>query len=296
MTTTRSHNARSTLSMAFLFAMMFGAIPQSLRAQSPTEAGKTAAVAPADAAESTTSVTVPARTVPAENAPAEIIPTKSLLSIVKDGGYLMLPLLICSFTLLVFTFERAISLRGGRVIPGPFVKRFLHQLEEGQLDKEQALLVCEENGSPAAKIFAAACKKWGRSTVEIEQAVMDSGERAANELRRFVKVFNGLATISPLLGLLGTVFGIIRAFNDIATSNAMGRMEMLSTGISEALLTTALGLAVAIPSICLYMFFTSCVDRLVMRFDALGQQLVAVISSEAIQENTQVRPSRKKAA
>jgi biopolymer transport protein ExbB len=232
----------------------------------------------------------------AESDSQSVIPTRNLLSIIKDGGYLMFPLLACSFTLLVFAFERAISLRRGRVIPGPFVKRFLHQLESGQLDKEQALLICAENNSPISRVFAAAAKKWGRQSVEMEQSIMDAGERAANELRRFIRVFNGLATVSPLLGLLGTVFGIIRAFNDIAVSDAMGRMEMLSTGISEALLTTAMGLSVAIPAVCLYMYFTSCVDRLVMRFDALGQEVVAMISAEGLQEAAQARSRSKKAA
>ena len=186
---------------------------------------------------------------PAETPAAEPIPTKSLLGILRDGGTLMIPLAVCSFILLVFAFERIISLRRGRVLPGPFVKRFLHQLESGQLDKEQAILICSENNSPVSRVFAAAAKKWGRQSVEMEQSIMDAGERAANELRRFIRVFNGLATVSPLLGLLGTVFGIIRAFNDIAVSDAMGRMEMLSTGISEALLTTAMGLSVAIPAV-----------------------------------------------
>ncbi len=222
--------------------------------------------------------------------------SRTLLSIIKDGGYLMIPLLACSFTLLVFTFERAISLRRGRVIPSPFVKRFLHQLESGQLDKEQALLICAENNSPVSKILAAAAKKWGRPSVEMEQSIMDAGERAANELRRFVRIFNGLATVSPLLGLLGTVFGIIRAFNEIAGSDAMGRMEMLSTGISEALFTTAMGLSVAIPAVCMYMYFTSCVDRLVMRFDALGQEVVGMISAEALQDASQAKSRGKKAA
>jgi biopolymer transport protein ExbB len=232
----------------------------------------------------------------AESDSQSVIPTRNLLSIIKDGGYLMIPLVACSFTLLVFAFERAISLRRGRVIPGPFVKRFLHQLESGQLDKEQAILICSENNSPVSRVFAAAAKKWGRQSVEMEQSIMDAGERAANELRRFIRVFNGLATVSPLLGLLGTVFGIIRAFNDIAVSDAMGRMEMLSTGISEALLTTAMGLSVAIPAVCLYMYFTSCVDRLVMRFDALGQEVVAMISAEGLQETAQARSRSKKAA
>jgi biopolymer transport protein ExbB len=240
------------------------------------------ALAPAGAIAQEGAGEVPA--IESADEPGQGVPTKNLLSIIKDGGYLMFPLLACSFTLMVFAFERAISLRRGRVIPGPFVKRFIHQLEEGQLDREQAMLICEENGSPVSKIFAAASKKWGRPGVEVEQAIMDAGERAGNELRRFLRIFNGLATISPLLGLLGTVFGIIRAFNDIAVSDAMGRMEMLSTGISEALLTTAMGLSVAIPAVCLYMYFSSCVDRLLIRFDALGQQVVNIISSEAIQE------------
>ena len=91
----------------------------------------------------------------------------------------------------------------GRVIPRPFVKRFMHQLQEGQLDRDEARLVCEENGSPTAMIFAAAVRKWGRPAVEVEQAVIDSGERACGDLRRYLRVFNGLVTIGPLLGIAG---------------------------------------------------------------------------------------------
>ncbi|MCC7085588.1 MAG: MotA/TolQ/ExbB proton channel family protein [Pirellulales bacterium] len=223
------------------------------------------------------------------------ITNRNLLAIVRDGGVLMYPLFTCSFVLLVFAFERSISLRTGRVIPGPFVRRFQHQLEEGQLDREQAMLVCEENDSPTAKIFAAAVRKWGRPAVEVEQAVIDAGERAAGDLRRYLRVFNGVATVSPLLGLLGTVFGIIRAFNDIASSDAMGRMEMLSKGISEALLTTAMGLSVAIPAVVLHLYFVSRVDRLVMQIDSLGQDVVQTISAEALQESNQSRRGRKAA-
>ncbi len=230
------------------------------------------------------------------DAPAEAgIANRNLLGIIRDGGLLMYPLFLCSFALLVFAFERTISLRTGRVIPGPFVKRFQHQLEEGQLDREQAMLVCEENGSPTAKIFYAAVRKWGRPAVEVEQAVIDAGERAAGDLRRYLRVFNGVATISPLLGLLGTVFGIIRAFNDIASSDAMGRMEMLSKGISEALFTTAMGLLVAIPAVVLHLYFVSRVDRLVIQIDTASQDVVETISSEALQEASQSRRSRKAA-
>lgn len=220
------------------------------------------------------------------------IPTRNLFSIVREGGLAMLPLLVCSFIMLVFVFERTISLRRGRVVPGPFVTRFLQQLKEGQLDRDGAIKVCQENGSPVARVFAAAAKKWGRPAVEMEQAIIDAGERVVHELRRYLRVFNSIATIGPMLGLLGTVGGMIRAFNNIATSDAMGRPELLAKGISEALLTTATGLAVAVPAIVLYWWFVSVVDRLTVRIDTLGQDVVNLISAEAIQEAANAKPSR----
>jgi len=219
-----------------------------------------------------------------------LIPQRNLFQIIRAGGLMMVPLLVCSFLTLMFAFERAIALRRGRVIPRPFVKRFLHQLSEGQLDREKSLELCEENGSPVAQVFAAAVRKWGRPTVEVEQAVLDAGERAANGLRKYVRTFNGVFTLSPLLGLLGTVIGIIKAFNDISTSDAMGRPELLSRGISEALITTAGGLAVAIPALVCYLFFLSRVDQLIIELDALGQQVVGAVSAEALQ--AAAKPSR----
>ncbi|HJT31216.1 MAG TPA: MotA/TolQ/ExbB proton channel family protein [Pirellulales bacterium] len=213
----------------------------------------------------------------------ELIPQRNLFQIIQAGGILMIPIIFCSFITLVFVFERAIALRRGRVIPRPFVKRFLHQLSDGQLDRDQALALCEDNGSPVAGVFAAAVRKWGRPAVEVEQAVLDAGERASNGLRKYVRVFNAVSTISPLLGLLGTVFGMIKAFNDISTSGAMGRPELLSRGISEALITTAGGLSVAIPALVCYLFFLSRVDQLIVELDALGQEVVAAISAEALQ-------------
>lgn len=227
-------------------------------------------------------------------AAGDLIPQRNLMQIIKAGGILMIPIIFCSFITLVFVFERAIALRRGRVIPRPFVKRFLHQLQEGQLDKEKALRLCEENGSPVAQVFAGAVKKWGKPAVEVEQAVLDAGERASNGLRKYVRVFNAVSTISPLLGLLGTVFGMIKAFNDISTEGAMGRPELLSRGISEALITTAAGLSVAIPALVCYLFFLSRVDQLIMQLDALGQDVVAAISAEALQAAAKPSRSRSK--
>jgi biopolymer transport protein ExbB len=212
------------------------------------------------------------------------------------GGPLMIPILVCSFVLMLVVFERTISLRRGRVVPRPFVKRFLHQLREGSLNRETALERCRENSSHVARVFAAAIRKWGKPAVEIEQAVLDEGERTANELRRYLRVINGVSTVCPLLGLLGTVWGMMEAFNAIAISAAIGRAELLAGGISSALVSTAAGLFVAIPALILYLFFVGRVDRLIMDIDAQGQQLVELISAEGMGERKERSGKEKKVA
>ena len=221
---------------------------------------------------------------PAGAGPAKgesLIPTGNLLATIRDGGILMVPLLGCSFLLAAFGFERVVSLRWSRVVPKPFVTRFIEQLQAGQLSRGEALDACEENGSPAARVFAAAARRWGKPAVEIEQAAIDACEREVNHLRRYRRVFNGIATIGPLLGLLGTVFGLIRSFNDVAGAGAMGRPDLLARGFGEALITTAMGLLVAIPAMVLHWVFTSRVDRLAMRLDETCQQVIDEISLEA---------------
>lgn len=230
----------------------------------------------------------------AEPAGEPMIPTKNLLQVLRDGGPLMIPIVGCSMVLLVFVFERLVMLRRSRVIPRPFVKRFLEQLAEGALDREKALELCEENKSPVAEVFAAAAKKWGRPAVEVEQAIIDAGERVTNGLRRYLRLFNGISTLSPLLGLLGTVTGMIAAFNVLAQASAMGRPELLAQGISEALITTAAGLMVAIPALAAYLYFVGRVDQLVVELDSLGQKVVDHISAEAISDSSS--RSRRKAA
>jgi biopolymer transport protein ExbB len=214
-------------------------------------------------------------------APAAI-PTKNMLSAFHDGGPLMYPIAGCSFALMVFVFERFIALRRGRVIPRPFVRRFLEQLRDGQLDREKALKLCQENKSPVAQVFAAAVKKWGRTSVEVEQAILDAGERANNHLRNHLRLMNGISQVSPLLGLLGTVLGMIVSFNGIsASTGGEGQREMLAGGIAQALITTAAGMLVAIPALTAYLFFVGRVDSLITEIDALGQQVVELIAGDA---------------
>jgi biopolymer transport protein ExbB len=227
--------------------------------------------------------------------PRAYIPTTDLQKIIHDAGPLMYAILLCSFLLVAFTLERTVSLRRSRVIPKPFVTRFLHQLREGQLDREQALELCEENGSPVAQVFLGAVRKWGRPGVEVEQGVIDAGERVTNGLRHYLRVFYGVATVGPLLGLMGTVLGMIQTFNAIAAADALGRAELLAGGIAKALLNTAGGLAVAIPASIFYVFFVSRVDRLVIEIDKLAQEVVNVISAEELHERKTVASKPRRA-
>jgi biopolymer transport protein ExbB len=217
------------------------------------------------------------------------IPTHSLRRILSDGGPLMYAIALCSFLVVTFTLERSVNLRRSRVIPKPFVTRFMQQLSEAKVDRQQALDLCEENGSPVAKVFAGAVRKWGRPGVEVEQGVIDSGERVTNGLRRYLRVFYGVATVGPLLGLMGTVLGMIDTFNVIAATDAQGRPELLAGGIAKALLNTAGGLAVAIPASILYVFFVSRVDRLVIEIDRLAQDVANSISAEELNDKKTVR-------
>lgn len=184
--------------------------------------------------------------------------------------------------------ERVAVLRVRRVIPRAFVDRFLMHLRTGRMEKVEALTVCQQNHSPMADIFMHGVRKWGKPSVEIEQAVIDGGERQVSLLKKRLRVLNGVATITPLVGLLGTVVGMIQAFNDIATADAIGQTQQIARGIAMALLTTAVGLFIAIPALTAYMFLAGKIDALVMEMDRLGQELVHLISAEALRERAVV--------
>ncbi len=234
---------------------------------------------------------------PGEEAEKSTINTKSLLSLIHQGGTLMLPIIGCSIILLVFVMERLLFLRRAKVIPRPFVRGVMEQLEQQQLGRDEALALCEENGSPIAQLIAAGLKKYGRPSVEVEQAIMDAGERVIVQMKKYLRLFNSISNLSPLLGLLGTVVGMIDAFNTIASNDAMGRPELLASGIGTALITTAAGLMVAIPAFVAYVFFLGRIDKLILEMDTLTQNVVELISAEGLQESSKSRSrSRARAA
>lgn len=215
---------------------------------------------------------------------------------IAQGGWLMIPLGICSLIVLTLSFERLIALRRGRVIPRPFVRRFTECVEDGQLSYDEATELCEEFDCPVSEVFRAALRRWGRPMLEVEQAVMDAGDRVGQRLKRFLRVFHAISNVAPLLGLLGTVLGMIEAFETISSTESIGRPETLASGISVALMTTAAGLSVAIPAYLAYMYFSAKSDNYLHEIDKLCQRVVDCISAEGLENAGSSSRKKRRAA
>ncbi|MHC4879638.1 MAG: MotA/TolQ/ExbB proton channel family protein [Planctomycetota bacterium] len=231
---------------------------------------------------------------PSENQSAGI-PTHPI-EILQKMGFWLVPFVMASIIALWFAIERMVVLRRTRVIPPHFVEAFLDSLEQRRLDEPNAIDLCEKNASPIAAVFLHGIYKWGRPSVEVEQAIIDGGERQVGQLRKHLRVLNGVATVTPLIGLLGTVIGMIQAFNDIASSGAMGKADQLAAGIAIALLTTAFGLAIAIPSLIMFMYLSGRVESLVLEMDELAQRVVRQISAEGLQAKKKRPTGRSRSA
>jgi biopolymer transport protein ExbB len=181
--------------------------------------------------------------------------------IVRAGGPLMWPIILCSIVALGIVVERLWTLQGPRVMPPGLTQKIWQLVETGQVtDKVIAAL---EQNSPLGRVLAAGLANRHRPREVMMERLEDTGRHVVHELERFLNTLGTIAGVSPLLGLLGTVTGIIKAFNAI-TVGAMGDPRALSGGISEALITTAAGLVVAIPSLIAYRYLRGRVDGIVI--------------------------------
>lgn len=197
----------------------------------------------------------------------------SLWSLIVKGGVLMIPIGACSLLALTLIVERSISLKRANVMPPRFIPGLRDALARGGTG--EALSYCERDASPIAGIFCAALRRLNQPLDVLERHIEQAGQREVFKLRRYLRWLSVIAALSPLLGLLGTVFGMIRAFQTVAASSAaLGRTELLAQGIYEALVTTAAGLIVAIPCVVAYHGLTAWVDRLIAEMDALTMQFI----------------------
>ncbi|MES9831663.1 MAG: MotA/TolQ/ExbB proton channel family protein [Candidatus Thiodiazotropha sp. LLP2] len=200
-----------------------------------------------------------------------------MFELVKSGGWLMLPIIVCSIVALGIVIERIWSLQRKKVMPDYLMKQILQLHQEDKLSL--ADLSKLKNSSPLGRILAAGLVNRNHDKDVMKEAIEEVGRQVVHELERYLNTLGTIASISPLLGLLGTVIGMIKVFSVIVTSG-VGDPGVLAGGISEALITTAAGLSVAIPTLMFHRYFTGLIDRLVIGMEERALKMVEVIHGE----------------
>lgn len=206
--------------------------------------------------------------------------------IVRAGGPIMWPIILCSIVAAAIILERMWTLQDKRVLPGDLVQKIWALVEANQINDK--IIAALEQNSPLGKVLAAGLASRHRPREVIMERLEDAGRHVVHELERFLNTLGTIAGVSPLLGLLGTVTGIIKAFNAIQ-AGGMGDPRALSGGIAEALITTAAGLMVAIPALIAYRYLRGKVDRIVIAMEKDAIRLADAVESAAHRERDATR-------
>lgn len=182
-----------------------------------------------------------------------------MLELVKAGGWVMWPILLCSVVSMAIILERFWNLRPSLVIPKDLVTGIWQLHHQGGLSELHIQSV--RDGSPLGRVLAESLFNLNEPREIIKERVEDAGRHVVHDLERNLNALGTIATIAPLLGLLGSVTGLMQVFNAV-TQHGVGNPQALAGGISEIMIATAAGLAVAIPSVIFYRFFQRRVDEL----------------------------------
>ncbi len=200
-----------------------------------------------------------------------------MFELLKAGGILMVPIVACSILALAIVLERFWSLRASRVAPPQSIKELWRWIKKKELNGRK--LKALQGSSPLGRVLAGGLinAKHGREVMK--ESIEHEASQVIHELERFLNPLGTIATITPLLGLLGTVIGMIKVFAEIQLAG-VGNAGNLAGGISEALITTAAGLSVAIPALICHRYFIRRVDELVVNMEQEAIKLVEVVHGD----------------
>ena len=198
----------------------------------------------------------------------------SLIEVIKAGGWVMYPLLLSSLLVVAIIFERSFNLRASRVLAPTTVERVSGLVEGGRVDR--AVTVCKEHPGMVSSIVLAGLEIAGRGEATAKEAVEDAGRHETARLSHYLTALGTIAAVAPLMGLFGTVTGMIDVFRTIAQSG-VGHASELSGGISQALVTTAFGLLVAIPALVSYNYFQARVDLMVTDLERESLRVIRAV-------------------
>ncbi|MCY4565013.1 MAG: MotA/TolQ/ExbB proton channel family protein [Gammaproteobacteria bacterium] len=194
---------------------------------------------------------------------------------VQSGGWLMAPILLGSVVAAAIVIERAWTLRRRRVVPEGLVQQVA-----ARLGADAAALADIDGGSPLAQVIAAGAGSAHRGREHMQAAMQEAVDRANHDLQRYLTTLGIIASVTPLLGLLGTVVGMIEVFSALMLAGA-GNAQALAGGIAEALITTAAGLSVAIPALMFHRYFLRRVDDLALEMEQEAARLADLVGGDA---------------
>ena len=200
-----------------------------------------------------------------------------MFEMVQAGGWLMLPILLCSVIALAIVGERFWSLQQKRINPATLVSQVWQWYKSDNLTDQNIEALAKT--SPLGRVLAAGLVNRHHPREIMKESIEDTGRQVVVELERYLNTLGTIASITPLLGLLGTVIGMIKVFTAI-TSSGVGNPAVLAGGISEALITTAAGLSVAIPALIFHRYLSGKVDRIVMRMEEQALKMVEVMHGQ----------------
>ncbi len=205
-----------------------------------------------------------------------------MLEIVQAGGWLMLPIIACSVVAAAIILERLWTLQPARVLPKDLTTEVWQWVKGNQLDRQHIQSL--HQSSPLGQVLAAGLSSRDLGRDVAKENIEDTGRHVVHELERYLNPLGTIAAISPLLGLLGTVIGMVKVFAAI-TVHGVGNPGVLAGGISEALITTAAGLTVAIPSLIGYRYLRGRVDGLVIRMEKEAMKfLEALVQHQSFED------------
>lgn len=200
-----------------------------------------------------------------------------MLDIIMAGGWLMLPIIACSVISLAIVIERFWTLNPRRVLPRKLVNQIWQLQQKGQLSSQWVQKM--RASSPLGRVLASGLMNANASRVVMKESIEETGRHVAQGLERYLNTLGTIAAITPLLGLLGTVIGMIKVFS-VITAVGVGDPGELAGGISQALVTTAAGISVAIPTLIFHRYFRGRVNRLVVGMEEEAIRLMEVIHGE----------------
>ena len=200
-----------------------------------------------------------------------------MYELIIAGGWLMVPILLCSVAVVTIAIERYLVLRPAKVVPPQLLGTVWKALKNNKLSRDQLKDI--KNGSPLGFVLAAGLANASHGRDIMKDSIEEAANQVIHKLERYLNVLGTISSIAPLLGLLGTVIGMIKVFTAIMLQGT-GNAAVLAGGISEALITTAAGLSVAIPALVCHRFFERRIDSLTLKMEDQAIRLVDALHGE----------------